>query len=145
MNIPLTVPWTEVLLGALALLPAALTWWWGLELARLGDDPALAERLVAHRQRILQAVILSVVVLGVAGPDALVWTLPLLLVARAAAARPLRRTLLGETWTLWQYLAGGVRLYLASLGLWILLVLAPTLTQLGGWWGAVVMAGMLTA
>jgi hypothetical protein len=25
MNIPLTVPWTEVLLGALALLPAALT------------------------------------------------------------------------------------------------------------------------
>ena len=85
MNIPLTVPWTEVFLGALALLPAALTWWWGLELARLGDDPALAERLVAHRQRILQAVILSVVVLGVAGPDALVWTLPLLLVAPTAA------------------------------------------------------------
>ena len=85
------------------------------------------------------------VVLGVAGPDALVWTLPLLLVARAAAARPLRRTLLGETWTLWQYLAGGVRLYLASLGLWIMLVLTPTLTQLGGWWGAVVVAGMLTA
>jgi Zn-dependent protease with chaperone function len=145
MSLPLTSPWDHLLLGALALVPAALTGWWGRSLAPLADDPALAERLVAHRQRVLRAVVVTAVVLGVAGPGDLLWTLPLLLVSRATAAFPLRRVLLGETWTLARYLASGARLYLGLAGFWVLLALAPTLVQRGGGWAAVLVAGALGA
>ena len=145
MSIPLASPWSEVLRGALALLPAALTWWWGRALARLGDDPALAERLMAHRRRVLKTVITTVVLLGFAGPDALIWTIPLLLVSRAAAALPLRRTLLGETWTFRQYLATGFRLYLGWIGFWVLLAVSPSLISHGGTWVGVSLALLLVA
>src|SRR5262249_36484037 len=110
-----------------ALAPAAFKLWQGRSLARLIDDPALPERLLAA-QRVRGGTIgAAFCLLVVAWPRHAAWTLPLLAVSHLAAGFPLRRRLYDETWTLAGYLAFFLRLWVAVFGFWIVLGSAPAL------------------
>jgi Zn-dependent protease with chaperone function len=111
----------------------------------MADDSALAERIAAHRRRVLQVFAATTAVLIVSQPGTLVWTLPLLILSRCIAAFPSRRILLGESWALGRYLAGGFRLYLAVTGFWILLACAPLLARYASWWTALIAGAVLMA
>jgi Zn-dependent protease with chaperone function len=128
-----------------ALLPAALAFAWGRALVRMVDDAALPERLLTHRKRIAQAVAISGSVLIVALPGTLRWSLPVMVLARAIAAFGSRKILLGETWTLWEYLATGFRVYLALIGFWVLLAASPALIDQRPYWVAAIFAFILAA
>jgi Zn-dependent protease with chaperone function len=119
-----------ILAALIALFPAALTWWWGRRHARLVDDPALPERLLANRARKSFATIVSAALLLATATDHLVWALPLVVIARMAAAYPLRKTLHRETWSLFGYLSFFTRLGFAAFGFWALLSLTPWLAML---------------
>jgi len=131
-----------------ALIPASVTLWRGRRLARMADDPALPERLVAHRSSANIVLAACMAFLAMTCIECLVWSIPLLLVARIAAAYPLRRSLLHETWSLPAYLWFFVRLRAAFFGFWILLCAAPALTALGGrrdWMIGIAIAVILVA
>jgi len=122
-----------------------LTSWWGRALVRMADDPAIAERLVAHRRRALRATVAAGAVLWALRPHALVWTLPLLVISCTIAAFSTRRRVLGETWTFPQYLMAIVRIYIAWAGFWTLLALSPWLARGGQWWVIVALTATLLA
>ena len=109
----------------LALLPAALRWWWGRALARAADDPLIAERLAAHQSRCGAVAGACAALLFLGLPSTTPVTTPLLLVAYAAGGFPLRKALYGETWSLAGYLTFLGRLIVAVFGFWILLALLP--------------------
>ncbi len=129
--------------GAVALVPAALAALWGRTLVRMADDAALPERLLAHRGRVAQVMAVAGAILVVALPRTLIWSLPLMILARAVAAFGPRRVLFGESWTLRQYLATGTRLYAGLLGFWVLLAASPALVDARRWWVAGVLAVIL--
>ena len=114
----------------IALLPAAVTWWLGRRHARLLDDPTLPERLLAARARKSFVTILCALLLLATATDHLVWSLPLLVIARMAAAYPLRKTLHRETWSVFGYLSFFTRLSVAAFGFWMLLGVMPWLAML---------------
>ena len=122
----------------LALLPAALRWWWGRALARAADDPLIAERLAAHQSRCGAVAGACAAVLFIGLPSTTPVTTPLLLVAYAAGGFPLRKTLYGETWSLAGYLTFLGRLILAVFGFWILLALLPWAGLAAGTWSWIV-------
>lgn len=109
----------------LALLPAALRWWWGRALARTANDPLIAERLAAHRSRCGAVAGTCAALLFIGLPSATPYTTPLLMVASAASGFPLRKALFGETWSLAGYLSFFGRLILAVFGFWMALALLP--------------------
>ena len=124
------------------LLPGIAAWWTGCRLIPLRDDPALPERLTARRTRLAQAVGICLTGQLILGGGAL-WMLA------PRAARPAhgivasRRALFDETWGLGSYLAGVLRLGVASVGFWTLLGAAPTIVEwVGGSW---LTMGVLTA
>ncbi|PYR55567.1 MAG: hypothetical protein DMF85_19255 [Acidobacteria bacterium] len=121
------VPASLALALAIAFVPAALHWWRGRALVRLADDPALPERLLANRRRAGAVLGVTILMLLVGWPDTAVWTIPLTIGARAAAAYPLRKALYGETWSLAQYLWFWTRLIVSVYGFWIALLLLPVL------------------
>ena len=121
-----------ILVALVAVLPGALVFWWGRGIARLADDPALPERLLAHRRRNGSVAAVSVVLLGIMAMHHLVWALPLLVFARMAAAYPLRRTLYRESWSVGAYLLFFSRLISAAFGFWILVAFTPSLAALAG-------------
>jgi hypothetical protein len=87
-------PYGRAALVVLCLVPAAVSWWSGRSLLAQVDDPLLPERLLAHRHRnrtLLWAAIVGSLLLGAF--QHLLWTLPLTIVARAAAGFRLRRAL----------------------------------------------------
>jgi Zn-dependent protease with chaperone function len=136
----------SLLLCLLAVVPAAFSAWRSRILIRAADDPALPERLVAEQQKNGQITGLVFVVLAVASPRALWWTLPLLFGARVAAGYPLRRTLFEETWSLPGYLWFVARLTIAVWGFWISVALLPFAPRLAGrfdWLAAAAMALVL--
>jgi hypothetical protein len=116
----------------IALLPAALTMWWGRAVSRHLDDPALPERLVANRRRTGAVLGLSIGLLVVMAIDHLAWALSLLVLARMAAAYPLRKALYNETWSRGAYFSFFIRLVVSIFGFWILIGTMPTLTMLAG-------------
>src|SRR5687767_15902689 len=89
----------SLLLFLVAVVPSAFFAWRSRVLIHAANDPALPERLVAEQQRNGQITGLVFIVLAVASPKALWWTVPLLFGARVAAAYPLRKTLFEETWS----------------------------------------------
>jgi len=109
----------------LALLPAALRWWWGRTLARAADDPLIAERLATHHSRCGTVAGTCAAILFLGLPSTTPFALPLLMVSYAAGGFPLRKTLYGETWSLVSYLAFLGRLIFAVFGSWIALALLP--------------------
>ena len=119
-----------VFAALIALLPAAVTWWLGRRHARLLDDPTLPERLLAARARKSFVTILCALLLLATATDHLVWSLPLLVIARMAAAYPLRKTLHRETWSVFGYLSFFTRLSFAAFGFWMLLGVMPWLAML---------------
>jgi Zn-dependent protease with chaperone function len=127
----------------IALVPAALTLWWGRGLARLVDDPALPERLVAGRHRNRVVFVASLAVLLMTAWPHLLWTLPLLFAARMAAAYPLRKLLYGDTWSLAAYLSFFSRLAFVAYGFWMTVGALPLLVMVSGSRGWIV--GVLLA
>ena len=121
-----------VLLVLLALLPVALSWWPGRTLTARASDPALPERLHAHHQRTSLTATVVAALLALTAVHALIWTLPLLVLGLLAAAHPLRRAVLAETWSLPAYLSFFIRLLSAWGAFWILLAAVPALTRLAG-------------
>ena len=115
-----------------ALLPAAVVWWRTRALTRRLDDPALPERLLALRSGNSAAFGFAFALLVTAWSSTVIWTLPLLVVARMAAAYPARRTLFQETWSLGTYLSFFLRLTAGIYGFWLLLSLAPDLVDAAG-------------
>lgn len=129
-----------------ALLPAACALWWGRELARSADDPALPERLIANRKRNGYVLGFSLTMLGGTATVYLPWTLPLLVLTRMASSYPLRQVLYSETWGFVGYLSFFLRLIVAGYGFWLLLALTPVLTMLAGgndWAVACILATVL--
>jgi Zn-dependent protease with chaperone function len=109
----------------LALLPAALRWWWGRALAHAADDALIAERLAAHQSRCGAVAATCAVILFIGLPSSTPFTILLLITAYAAGGFSLRKTLNGETWSLAGYLAFLGRLIVAVFGFWMLLALVP--------------------
>ncbi len=120
----------------IACIPAALVMWWGRDLSRNLDDPALPERLLANRRRTGAAFGASMGLLIITGVHHIAWSVPLLVLTRMAAAYPLRKVLYNETWSFIAYLSFFVRLLVAVFGLWIFVAIMPALTLgagPGGW------------
>jgi Zn-dependent protease with chaperone function len=134
-------------LVVLCLIPAAVRWWSGRALARRLDDPLLPERLQAHARRNIHAlwtVIVFAILLG--GYRHLLWSLPLMLITRMAAAYPLRRALYDESWTLASYVMTTLRLFVAIAGFWLLLAATPILASAAGsldWIAALALGAVL--
>ena len=112
----------------IACVPAALVMWWGRDLSRNLDDPALPERLLANRRRTGAAFGVSMGLLIMTGVGRLAWSLPLLVLTRMAAAYPLRKVLYDETWGFIAYLSFFVRLLVAVFGFWIFVAVIPAVT-----------------
>ena len=94
-----------LVIGLIALLPAALITWWGRRLTQLVDDPLLSERLLANRTRNGAVLGCCGAVLFMTAGSQLIWALPLLIVTRMTAGYRLRKALYGETWSLGGYFA----------------------------------------
>jgi Zn-dependent protease with chaperone function len=122
------VSWTLLALClALALVPACLSWWSGLQLRRRLDDAAFPERLHTHRRRILfTCFLMGGVAVGLM-PAFAAGTIAALLLALSAAAYPLRKAIHGETWTYGGYLSWITRFVLAFGGFWVALASTPFL------------------
>jgi Zn-dependent protease with chaperone function len=132
----------------IALLPALLRWWWGRPLQRLGDDPLIAERLLALNTRLNVVSVGCMAALIVLWPRWILVTIPLQTAADWSAAYPLRKTLYQETWSLGSFLGFFARLTGAAFGFWILLATAPWITSVAGrfdWFAAAALAVALFA
>jgi Zn-dependent protease with chaperone function len=116
-----------ILAIATALVPAAVAFVRGRQLARFADDPALPERLLAGRPVASTWLAGTIAVLiMLTGRDA-IWAIPLAIAALAAARLPLRRILYGETWSLPVYLSFVIRFIVAFWSFWVLLCALPAL------------------
>jgi Zn-dependent protease with chaperone function len=89
------------------------------------NDPLLPERLFASRKRTSTVATLSAAVLGAAAPRLVLVSLPLLLIANAAAGFRLRRTLYEESWGFPAFLSFHTRLFIGVYGFWLLLFALP--------------------
>src|SRR5829696_8009077 len=118
---------TALVAGLVALVPALLRWWWGRPLARLADDPLIAERLLAYNTRVGSVSGFCLAIALVAWPWSAVWSVPVQLAAQSAAAYPLRRIIYAETWSLAAFLDFYARLTVAVFGFWLLLAATPSI------------------
>lgn len=116
----------------IACAPAMVATWWGRELSRDLNDPALPERLLANRRRTGAAFGVSVGLLIFFGLNHLVWSLPLLVITRMVAAFPIRKVLYNETWGIAAYLSFFLRLVLVVFGFWILVATMPLVSAAAG-------------
>jgi Zn-dependent protease with chaperone function len=126
-------------------LPGAFTLWRGRSLARLADDPALSERLLANRSPNGAVFGFCVAILIAIAGNYLAWALPLLIVTRMVAGYPLRKVLHRETWSLGAYLSFFLRLVVAAVGFWILLAMTPWFVALSGTHEWIVAGGLALA
>jgi hypothetical protein len=125
--------WALPALAALA--PAGLQLARDRRLAARLDDPTLPERLLAGRQLMSFAFAASIAMAAVLWFEHLIWVVPLALASVVAAGFPLRRRLLGESWSVTAYLWFMFRLAIATQGIWLLTAIAPVLTDHPGWSG----------
>jgi len=122
----------------IALLPAMLALALGRGLSRHLDDPLLPERLFAIRRRTGPLFGVAIGLLLATSPARYFWAIPLMAIARMAAAYPFRKTLHGETWSFGAYLSFFTRLVVAVFGLWTLLATIPFAAMAAGSWDWVV-------
>lgn len=129
----------------IAVGPGLFTWWSGSRLLRLGEDPALPERLFARNRSVMRAEIFAIFILIVALRDRALWAVLLSVLGVAAGRFPARRQLLKERWGFGTYLAFFTRFWSASLGVWLLLAAAPAFLHLAGAarWPVAVSLGVL--
>jgi Zn-dependent protease with chaperone function len=130
------------------LVPGLFAWWSGRALVRRRDDPLLAEKLMARRQRAVVIVLLCAGLALVLAP-----VRGLLLYGLASAAYVVggfqcRRALYDEHWSFPRYVAGMLRFYVAYFGFWLLLAWTPDLIAAAGTWhwpAAIFLAAVLIA
>jgi heat shock protein HtpX len=140
------LPYSTILAAIVALVPAALRWWWGRALAPLVEDPAFPERLVAHRHRTARSFAVSCALLFVLFTRTAVWSLPLLAFTCIGASFRFRRAIYQESWGLVAYLSFIVRLIVAIFGFWLLLAGVPAIASLAGsrdWLAALLLTAAL--
>ena len=99
-----------LLIALIAVLSGAFTRGRGRSVARLADDPALPERVVANRSPNGVVLGFCIAILILNARSHFVWAVPLLIVTRMAAAYPLRKILYCETWSLGGFLSFFLRL-----------------------------------
>ncbi len=133
----------------IALLPGAVSWWSGRRLARHTDDPALPERLAAHRRRNGVMFGASIAVFAwLALFSNLHAVLAMFLGGFAmytgllAAAYPLRRALYRETWSFRSYLLFYPRALIGMFGFWLLTANLPLLATVAKDWDWIVAIGL---
>src|SRR5262245_18070791 len=128
--------WVGILL---ALVPAALNWWWTRKL-HTGDTPALPERHMAHVQRVSAVASFCGVTIGIVALWNALWLAPLELLALTCTTYRTRRALLGETWPLHRFLLWRLRMFCGVWAYWIFVALAPAVvanvTPALQWWTA---------
>jgi heat shock protein HtpX len=118
----------SLLVIALALAPALLSWWTGRGILARADDPALPEILLDRRRRLGGITVAGVVVLAVVDGASLYWTLPLLWVALLVGNYPLRRGLFAERWSLPAFLRYAISAAIGQSGWRLLVVIGPLVT-----------------
>jgi Zn-dependent protease with chaperone function len=111
----------------LAFAPALYAWWGGRRLAARLHDPALPERYLGYRLRVVQVAAVALAVMLVLLRPHWVWATPVMFLATQAAGFPARRAILAERWGLRAYLRHVLRITAAGLGFWLLLAFTPAL------------------
>ena len=71
---------------AVALAPGVIAWWSGRRLILLLNDPALPERLLARKMRVVQAVAVALALIVVFMHKNALWTLPLAILSAIVGA-----------------------------------------------------------
>ena len=109
----------------LALVAPAYAWWSGRAVRRSIDDPALPELLLERQRRLTQvAVVVIIALVMMSAPAALSFAV---VFGVLAAQYPVRRTVYGDTWSLWQYLRFTIFSAIAFVGLWLFPLIASML------------------
>ncbi len=115
----------RALVALAAILPGLVAWWTGRRLGRSLQDPALAELLLARRQRVGAITAVSLSLILVLGGDDAFWAVPLLLVSLPVGGYPLRRALGTESAGVVRHVWHQVKSMVGSIGLWALLAWMP--------------------
>jgi Zn-dependent protease with chaperone function len=127
----------------LALLPAALHWWWTRSIVEASASAVLPERHLAAGQRVSFVTMLCTMTIVTIAQWHAAWILPVQFVALAVSAYRARRVMFAETWTFRRYLSWRVRFHTGMFGLWWFVALAPVLVAQASpratWW----LAGLL--
>jgi Zn-dependent protease with chaperone function len=127
---------------SLALLPAALNWWWTSRFPIDGDQHARPERFWARAQRVSLVTSACAGAIAVLAGWAAVWILPLEVVALACTNHRTRQRLFGETWPLHRFLQWRLRFFAGVWGFWVCLALTPAMIAQTSpslrWWVAAV-------
>ena len=129
MSVPAAWP-----LLAFMLVPGVFAWWSGHRLIRRQHDPALAERLLARARHTRRVMLVSCIALAFAAGQYYWFAVLALVFGLWLGDYRSRRVLLDERWGLGTYLSWLLRLGIAWLGFWFLLMLAPTLIAAAGDW-----------
>src|SRR5262245_30033779 len=127
--------WTGLLL---ALLPAALHWWWTRSVFQPSAAAVLPERHLATAQRVSWVSMMCSVAIIVGARWHATWILPVQFVALTATTYRMRRAIFGETWPFRSYLSWRLRLHVGMFGLWWFVALAPVVVAQASpgaaWW-----------
>lgn len=115
----------RVLVAFAAVLPGFVAWWTGRRLARSLDDPALAELLLARRQRLSGITATALALILVLGSDDAFWSIPLMLLSLPVGGYPLRRALAIDTDGIAPHVWRYAKSVVGAMGLWILLAWMP--------------------
>ncbi len=116
---------------ALAVLPAAYSWWDARRLMPHVDEPAFAELWQARTARIARVLIATWLVVAIVAGRHAAWSLALACVLLLVAAYPSRKIVFAESWSLGSYLWHHVRFVLALFGPWVAMFLAVPLVLNG--------------
>ena len=124
------LPW---FVASLAIAPAAYAWWSGRAIQRSIDDPALPELLLARQKRLVHVTLVAIIAsVFMSAPTG--FSLVVLLFA-VAANYPVRRTVYGDSWSLWQYVRFTSFSAIAFIGLWLYpLIVSGIAVQLARAW-----------
>lgn len=123
-----SVPFAVVL----AAIPGVFAWWSGARILRFMDDPALGERVLTRAGQVNQVAIVAMVVLLLLQSPISNWLIPVVFFGVALGGFQARRRLLEERWSFGQYLVFTVRLGIALLGFWMLVIASPHIVLSAG-------------
>jgi Zn-dependent protease with chaperone function len=110
---------------ALALTPAAVSWWTGRSVLARVDDPVLPELLFDRRKRLASITLAGAIGLALLFRENLLWALPLLWIALLLTSHPLRRALFGERLGRLAFLRYAIFSTLGQIGVWLVAAAAP--------------------
>lgn len=122
----------QLLSLTLSLVPAAYVWFSGRELIRRIDDPLFPELRFVKGQRMATVFAVTVVVAVLLSPGMGPGLLLLAGLTALAANYPARRRILDESWGLASYLAHTSRVWIATLGVWLVLAFTPAILSWAG-------------